>query len=154
MLYIIYILEVQIINLLFVYVYYILIRVSFGEGRGGGHLPPLESYVPPLEFALHTSTLHGAPPKILNRPLCPLLQKLLDETLLIIVMSSVYHFLDRPLLAFSFIVTANNYITLAYIYIYIYTHKFVCLFAYVFVRNGRPCPVWNGSLLWAYRDNF
>ena len=28
--------------------------------------------------------------------------------------------------------------------------KAVC----VFVRNGRPCPVWNGSLLWAYRGNF
>ena len=25
---------------------------------------------------------------------------------------------------------------------------------YVFVRNGRPCPVWNGSLFWAYRGNF
>ena len=37
---------------------------------------------PPLEFALHTPTLHGTPPKILNRPLCPLLQKLLDETLI------------------------------------------------------------------------
>ena len=34
-------------------------------------------------FALHTPTLHGAPPKILNRPLCPLLQKLLDETFVI-----------------------------------------------------------------------
>ena len=36
------------------------IRVSFRGG--GGHLPPLESYVPPLEFALHTPTLHGADP--------------------------------------------------------------------------------------------
>ena len=45
-------------------------------------MPPLESYVPPLEFALHMPTLHGAPPKILNRLLCPLLQKLLDETLI------------------------------------------------------------------------
>ena len=31
---------------------------------------------------------------------------------------------------------------------YIYTNKakrnFVCLFACVFVWNGRPCPVWNG----------
>ena len=52
--------------------------VSFRGGRGG-RLPPLESYVPPLEFALRTPTLH-APPKILNRPLCPLLQKLLYET--------------------------------------------------------------------------
>ena len=25
---------------------------------------------------------------------------------------------------------------------------------FVFVRNGRPCIVWNGSLLWAYRGNF
>ena len=41
----------------------------------GGHLPPLESYVPPLEFALHTPTLHGTPLKILNRPLCPPLAK-------------------------------------------------------------------------------
>ena len=23
------------------------------------------------------------------------------------------------------------------------------LFACVFVRNGRPCPVWNGFVLWA-----
>ena len=51
-------------------------QVSFREG---GHFPPLESYVPPLEFELHTPTLHGAPLKILDRPLCPLLQKLLDE---------------------------------------------------------------------------
>ena len=33
------------------------IQVSFR----GGHLPPLESYVPPLEFAFHTPTLHGVP---------------------------------------------------------------------------------------------
>ena len=25
---------------------------------------------------------------------------------------------------------------------------------FVFVQNGRPCLVWNGSLLWAYRGNF
>ena len=56
-------------------------RVSFHLRGVGGHSHPLESYMPPLEFALHTPTLHGAPPKILNRPLCPLLQKLLDETL-------------------------------------------------------------------------
>ena len=49
---------------------------------GRGHLPPLESYVPPpLELVLHMPTVHGAPPKVLNRPLWPLLQKLLDETL-------------------------------------------------------------------------
>ena len=24
----------------------------------------------------------------------------------------------------------------------------------MFVRNGRPCPVWNGSLLWAYGITF
>ena len=61
---------------------------GFIEGGAGGHLPPLESYVPPLgfcpplDFALHMPTLHGTPPKMLNRPLCPLLQKLLDETLM------------------------------------------------------------------------
>ena len=42
------------------------------KGGLGGYFPPLESYVPPLEFALHTPTLHDAPPKILNRPLCHL----------------------------------------------------------------------------------
>ena len=42
-----------------------------------------------------------------------------------------------------------------YIYIYIYTNKAKRnLFACMFVRNGRPCPVWNSSLLWAYRGNF
>ena len=25
---------------------------------------------------------------------------------------------------------------------------------FVFVLNGQPCPVWNGSLLWAYRVTF
>ena len=58
---------------------YIPCRVSFRGG--GGHFPLLNPMCPPLEFALHTPTLHGAPLKIFNRPLCSLLQKLLDETL-------------------------------------------------------------------------
>ena len=69
-----------------VYIKYIIhnIYISGFIWGGGGHLSPLESYVPPLEFALHTPTLHGTPLKILNRPLFPTLQKLLDETLHII----------------------------------------------------------------------
>ena len=51
------------------------------------HTPTLRTWCPrpPLEFVLHTPTLRTwcpPPPKILNRPLCPLLQKLLDETLI------------------------------------------------------------------------
>ena len=59
-------------------------RVSFRRGGRGG-ICPLLNPVPPLEFVLHTPTLHGAPPNILNRPLCPRLQKLLDETLVCII---------------------------------------------------------------------
>ena len=40
---------------------------------------------PPLEFVLHVLTLLGAFLKILNRLLCPLLQKPLDETLSVYV---------------------------------------------------------------------
>ena len=51
---------------------------------GQGAFFPLESYVPPLGICTshaHTTWRPPPPPKILNRLLCPLLQKLLDETL-------------------------------------------------------------------------
>ena len=58
-------------------------RVSFGGGGGGGgkrgHLPPLGSRVPPLDFDFilpHSLVVDAAPPYISNTLVCPPLDKM------------------------------------------------------------------------------